>query len=116
VAFRDFVEEFAISDRGEVIGFGEVRRECAMLTGFRAVAFARLAVAVGAVVFVDGECCAEIVGGRLERIGAMFGFVRDDPFARLEGREDDGDEDESKDCGKEKLAEFGCHVEKKIFA
>jgi hypothetical protein len=116
VAFGDFVEEFAVADGGDAGRSGKVRRECAVLARFRAVPFATLAVAVGAVVLIDGECRAEIVSRGLERVRAMLGFVWDDPLARLESCVDDGDEDESENRGEEEFANFGGHSPREIFA
>ena len=116
MAFGDFVEEFAVADGGDAGRSGKVRRECAVLARFRPVPLATLAVAVGAVVRVDGECRAKIVRRRLERIGAMLGFVWHYPLARLECREHDGNEDEGENRGEEKFADFGGHGPREIFA
>jgi hypothetical protein len=80
-AFADLVEELAIGDGAHVVGVDEAFGCGVVEQGFGAIAFAGIAVALGAFVQIDGSSGGEGSGRRLQRIFAELGFFGDFPFA-----------------------------------
>ena len=88
-----------------MLGVGEVAGRRIVHHGVGAVAFAGIAVAVGAVFVVDGLCGVEIGVGRCEGIFAKFVFDRDAPGRFVERGEADGEKDQEDDQGEEEFLE-----------
>jgi hypothetical protein len=86
-----------------VLWFGEVAGGGVVHHGVGAVAFAGIAVAVGAVFIEDRFGGAEICVGSGERILAKFVFERDFPGSFVESGEADGEEDKGNDEGEKEF-------------
>jgi hypothetical protein len=104
-ALGDLVKDFAISEGVHVLGFGEVAGRRIVHHGVGAVAFAGIAVAVGAVFVIDGLCGVEIGVGGSEGIFAEFVFERNAPGRFVESGEADGEEDQENHQGEEEFEE-----------
>jgi len=104
-ALADLVKDFAVGEVVHVLGVGEVARRRVVHHGVGPVAFAGIAVAVGAVFVVDGLSSVEIGIGGNEGIFAEFVFEGDAPGRFVEGGEADGEEDQEDYQGEEEFLE-----------
>jgi hypothetical protein len=106
-ALGDLVEDVAVGESVHVWGVGEIVGGGLLHPGLGAIAFATIAVALGALFAVDFAGGAQIGFGRLERALKFLEFVGDDPrFALLGSPVDDQNENECKKSGEDKSAEL----------
>ena len=106
-AFGDLVKHLAVCDCGHACGVCEVSRSRAVHPGFRAVAFAGLAMALRALLGVDLARRAQVGVGGDKRVFKILEFPRNNPgFALLCGPIEDQDADGGKKSGEENLAQL----------
>ena len=122
-ALGDLVENVAVSESVHVGAVGEIAGGRLLHPGLRAVAFATIAVALGAFVAIDFAGGAQIGCRRLERVLKCSEFLGDDPgFVLLENPVEDQNADEGKKSSEGQFTEpeilwrVGGHEKREIFA